>query len=79
MRSKQGDLIQGVALTQGNIDVTTGTFKSASTVECVLDGDITLNFADGTSKTTTFTAGRANPVDCVSVTIVSGTWVIGFD
>lgn len=79
MRAGYGGTLQGVALTQGNIDVTSGTYKGAKTVECVVGGNITLTFTDGTTKTTTFVAGRANPVDCVSVTVVTGTWVIGYD
>lgn len=79
MISKQGDTLQGVSLTQGNIVRTDGTFKGATTFHCASDGDLTFTFVDGNTTTASFVAGDSFPFNAVSVTIDSGIFNIGYD
>lgn len=79
MISKQGQTLQGVGLTQGNIQVGSGVFAGATTFYCHTAGDIKATFADDSSKTISLTAREAFPIVCKSLEVVSGSFSIGFD
>jgi len=79
MMSKQGDTLQGVSLTQGNVQVIAGTFLDATTFHCHADGTLTFNWLDKNSDTYPFVAGDAFPVKCESIVVATGTFSIGFD
>ena len=79
MRSANQDTLQGVALTQGRIQVTAGTFEKATTFHCHEDGIVTLTFEDGSTKEVDCVAGDAFPFAAASLTVTSGTFSIGYD
>ena len=69
-----GRALPGCTLEEGKCHVTAGTFEGVNVIECVSDGDITITWKSGNETTLTVTAGWVNPVNCKSVTVVSGTW-----
>ena len=79
MISKQGRTLNGVGLTQGNINRTDGVFPGATTFYCVDDGGLKFTFNDGTFEEILFTKGQSFPVNCKSIEISDGTFHIGFD
>lgn len=79
MFSGQGQTLQGVGLTKRGIAKTTGSFRGATTFECVAAGDLKFTWEDNTTDTVSFIIGDANPFQAKSVEIVSGTFHIGFD
>lgn len=79
MISKQGQTLQGVGLTQGNIQVSSGEFLGATTFYCHVAGDVEATFIDTTTKTISLTAREAFPIVCKSLKVVSGSFSIGFD
>ena len=79
MKSKQGDSLNGVGLSQGNTQVTSGTFKDATTFYCHADGDLKFKWADGTSDTYSWVKGDNFPVFATAIEVVSGTFSVGYD
>ena len=72
-----GGNLQGATLTQWGTDITGGkAFEGVTVVECVEDGDIEVTWKDGSTQTITRTAAWVNPIECKSVRVVSGTWVL---
>ncbi len=79
MMSKQGDTLQGVALTQGNVQKTSGIHADATTFHCHTDGTLKFFWLDGTAASFPFVAGDAFPVKCKAVEVTGGSFSVGFD
>ncbi len=79
MRSKQGVTLPGLALSEGNVGVTSGTFLAATGVRCVVNGTVTVTWHSGSTQVITLTAGQERFIDCKSITVSTGTFDIGFD
>lgn len=59
----------------GKNKVTTGTFPLVKGVRCYVDGDLVINFRNGTSATESFVAGEDMELSNTDdVTISSGTF-----
>ena len=74
MQNSGKSLIQAVEW-KPNMPATTGTFKSATLIHCVVGGDITAKFPGG-DKTRTCVPGDDFALAYVDVVIVSGTFDI---
>jgi hypothetical protein len=79
MISKQGETLQGVGLTQGNIQVTSGVFLDATTFHCHANGTVEFTWVDDSKNTYPFVAGDSFPLRAKSIKVVTGTFSIGFD
>lgn len=81
MMGKQGDTLQGVCLTEGNTAVSTAgqVFLEPTAVECIADGQLKVTWKSGTIQPIAMSVGKANPINCKSVEIISGTFNIGYD
>lgn len=79
MKSNNGDTLQGVALTQGFIQLTSGTYSNRTTFHCHEDGDIILTFDDATTQTVSLVAGDAFPFYAKTIEISTGTFSLGVD
>jgi len=79
MMSKQGDTLQGVALTQAGALKTTGDFKDATTFHCHADGSLKVLWIDDSTETLAFVAGDAFPIKAKAIEITTGTFSIGYD
>ena len=69
--------IQAMPYVQGYIDLTTGIISDKKVVMCKSDGEITLTFADTTTKATNMIEGetRTIPTGCsVTITDAGGTF-----
>ena len=79
MISKQGRTLQGVGLTQGNIQKSDGLYEGATTFHCHTDGTLKIHWVNGASESFSFVAGDAFPISCKAVEVTAGTFSIGFD
>lgn len=79
MKSKQGLTLNGIAMTEGNVGKTSGTFNGATGVRCVVNGTVTVTWHSGTTQVLTLTAGQERYIDCKSIAVTTGTFDIGFD
>jgi len=79
MLSKQGQTLQGVGLTQGNIQKSSGIYKGATTFHCHTDGSLKIHWVNDASTTFSFVAGDAFPINCKAVEVTAGSFSIGFD
>lgn len=79
MYSGRGDSLQGVGLSKGNTQVTTGTFGGATTFHCHVEGEVSFTYEGGSTAVFTFAVGDAFPFIAKSITVNSGTFSIGFD
>ena len=81
MMSKQGDTLQGVCLTEGNtaVDTVGAVFNNPTSIECIADGQIKITWNSGAVQPIAMSVGKANPINCKSIEIVSGTFNIGYD
>ena len=81
MMSKQGDTLQGVTLTEGNtaISEVVKVFLKPTSIECIADGSVKVIWNSGILQPLAFGVGKANPINCKSIEIVSGTFNIGYD
>lgn len=79
MKSKQGDSLVGVSLTERGTAQTTGEFQGATGVRCVVNGTITVTWHSNATKVITLTAGEERFIDCKSIAVTTGTFDIGFD
>ena len=72
-------VLQGVTIREGKAFQTTGTFKEVNVIECEEDGDILVTWHSGATQTQSWVQGKANPINCKSVQIVSGTFSVSRD
>jgi hypothetical protein len=81
MMSQQGDTLQGLCLTEDNTAVNTvgKIFVNPSAIECIADGQIKIVWGSGAILPIGMSVGKANPIRCRSIEIVSGTFNIGYD
>lgn len=68
-------LVQAVEWKKECYGVATGTFKNATVLSCLEDGDVTAHFTDG-DETISFLAGSDVTLARVDVTIVSGSFAV---
>jgi len=80
MISGQGTTLGGVGLKKGFIQVTTGTFRGATTFHCHADGNLLVKF-EGVDAPVSYpwVVGDAFPIVCESITVSTGTFSIGHD
>ena len=70
-------MVTALPLQQNKINVTSGTFAAVTIIHCEADGDITLNWPDGTNTSYSMIAESDRfSYEAVSVTIVSGTFTL---
>jgi len=81
MQSKDGSTLQGVCLTEGNTAVSEvgKVFYNPSSIECIADGQIKIIWNSGALQPIAMSVGKANPINCKSIEIISGTFNIGYD
>ena len=83
MQSKQGRTLPFLGLSEGHINLISGSFLGATTFHCVADGTLTIGYNNADSARTVteaFIAGDSFGIkNAKFLKIVTGTFHIGFD
>lgn len=64
--------LQGCTLQRGRHHRTDGKFEGINTIECIETGSFSVTWRDNSTETINMEAGYVNPIDCKSVTIITG-------
>ena len=70
-------MVTCLPLQKDKINITSGTFGGANVIHCEADGDIKLNWLDGTNTTYSMVAESDRfSYESASITVVSGTFTL---
>ena len=79
MFDNDNNYMQGVGLTERGVNKSSGTFLDSASFECISDGSLDFVWKYGdTAQNISFISGKAFPHNAYSITIVSGSFHIGF-
>ena len=80
MKSNEGTTLDGVTLTQGLVNLTTGAKKGINHAYCSAAGNLTITWLDGTTSVVACIVGESHPIaENKTVAVTTGTFHLSRD